>query len=231
MTQENVATAGSSKGGAGALIHGLALGVDRIIVGAPQTRIGTFLRAPHPNILGFMAGGVTNDDVDYLNGIIPSLMQGDVSSTRVLVAVGEADHHLKYHVKPMLKDAEDCGLDITALVLPGLTHADIGKVFRQYLRANIEQWMRGSEEVALPYELTTSSVDKTLTLSHYSAADSTHAYRLYLGSEVVQSRGYSPANGAHFENLETGKYRIRISSRTGSDPSPSTFTTRWVTLL
>jgi hypothetical protein len=230
LSQENVATVGSSKGGAGALIHGLALGVDRIIVGAPQTRIGTFLKTPHTNILEFMAGGTTDDDVDYLNGIIPSLMKGAADSTRVLLVVGEADHHLKYHVKPLLKDSEAYGVDVTALVLPGLTHADIGKVFRQYLRANLEQWIRGIDEVALPYELTINSSNKTLTLSHYSAADSSHAYRLYFGSDVVQSRGYSPTNGAQFENLVPGKYRIRISSRSGGEPSPSTFTTRWVTM-
>lgn len=230
LNKEKVATVGSSKGGAGALIHGLALGVDRIIVGAPQTRIGTFLRPPHTNILGFMAGGVSDDDVDYLDGIIPSLMKNADDSTRVLLVVGEADHHLKYHVKPLLRDAEAYGVEVAALVLPGLTHADIGNVFRQYLRANLEQWVRGIDESALPYELTTNDSEKTLTVSHYSPADSSHAYRLYLGSEVVQSQGYSPNDGAHFKNLAPGKYRLRISSRIGGDRSPRTFTTRWVTL-
>jgi len=53
---KDLITAGSSKGGTAAIIHGAAAGAGEILVGAPQVRIGSFLQGPHPNILQFISG-------------------------------------------------------------------------------------------------------------------------------------------------------------------------------
>lgn len=230
LSVSDVATAGSSKGGAGALIHGLALGVDQIIVGAPQTRIGTFLSTPHPNILAFMAGGTSEEDVKYLDSVIPGLMRDASDTTRILVVVGDSDHHYKYHVKPMISDAESCGMNLSTLVVPGVTHADIGKIFSQYLRANLEQWIRESAETALPYELTIDNKNRSLTIKSYVSDNSVQLYRLYLGSEVVRTQRYSSSNTASFNNLAPGRYRIRVYTLIDGEDSSTAFTTRWATL-
>lgn len=226
----DVATAGSSKGGAGALIHGLALGVDEIIVGAPQTRIGTFLLEPHPNILEFMTGGTSEDHVEYLDSIIPTLMRDASALTRIRAVVGKADHHFKYHVKPMIEDAKESSVKLSTVVVPSLTHSDIGKVYSLYLRANLDQWIRGVDEAALPYELAIEPNTRSLTIKCHTPERSKQLYRLYLGSEVVRSQKYSSLNTASFYNLGPGMYRIRVYTLIEGEESSSAFTTRWVTL-
>ncbi|MFZ3452655.1 heparinase II/III domain-containing protein [Arthrobacter sp. 7Tela_A1] len=221
-----VATAGSSKGGSGALIHGLALGVDRIIVGAPQTRIGSFLSGPHPNILEFMTGGTTPDDISRLNSIIPGLMRNASSTTTIFVVVGEADHHYKKHVVPLIADAEEHGIAVSPLLLPGIAHADIGKIFRLYLRAHIDQWVDRSNETVLPYKLYHSAVGNKLTIEIFSASGSKHAFRLYRDSKVVEQTAYSTERKAVFHNILPGTYRIRVSSRIVRSSTSSAFTTR-----
>lgn len=228
ISPTDVAMIGSSKGGAAALIHGLSFGAARIIVGAPQTRIGSFLRKPHPNILEFMAGGVSDDDVTYLDSIIPELMRKAAVPSAVSVLVGDADHHLARHVLPLLEDARDSLVEIHPTVLPGYKHADIGKIFRLFLRANLEQWMAGKTAEALPYEL---DVDRNaISLRVFSPKNSLHAFRLYSGSEMVDSRTYSDESTCIFEELPAGHYRIRIFTR-DSLGSNTAFTTRRVSIV
>lgn len=221
-----VATAGSSKGGAGALIHGLALGVDRIIVGAPQTRIGSFLSGPHPNILEFMTGGTTADDIARLNSIIPELMRDASSSTSIFVVVGEADHHNRNHVAPLIADAEYNGIEISPLLLPGIAHSEIGRIFSLYLRANLDQWVNKSKEAALPYRLHHNALEDKLVIEIFSASGSEHAFRLYRDSEVVEHTAYSAERKVVFQNICPGTYRIRVLSRTVSPSTSTAFTTR-----
>ena len=67
LTPSDLVTVGSSKGGTAALIHGLAAGAGHVFVGAPQTRIGTFVSKPHPNILELMTGGTGPEQVAELD--------------------------------------------------------------------------------------------------------------------------------------------------------------------
>ncbi|MCC3282475.1 heparinase II/III domain-containing protein [Arthrobacter caoxuetaonis] len=226
----NVATAGSSKGGSAALIHGLALGVDRIIAGAPQTRIGSFLNGPHPNILRFMSGGVSEDDVAFLDGIIPALLHDANHKTKISVVVGEADHHLKGHVLPLLSDARTSDTEVSAVVLRGASHSEIGKVFSSYLRANLEQWLRGVEEPVLPYEIVADRGEGIVEVTVLSPTNSLHSYRLFSGSQLVESTKYSASRSVTFRALEPGTYRVRVYSRASSADEPTAFSTRAVKL-
>lgn len=228
LSESDVATAGSSKGGAAALIHGLALGADRIFSGAPQTRIGSFLRSVHPNILRFMSGGTTEDDVSYLDAILPGLMKDASSRTKIMVLVGDADHHLRKHVVPLSQDAAKFGVNISTLILPGAKHADIGRLFAMYLQANVHQWVHGVDEEALPYELSLYKPGNGLSLSLQSPENATHSFRLYRAKECVERVPYSKQQSVTFANLEPGRYRVRVFTRLAGSTMQQTFTTRYI---
>lgn len=221
-----VATVGSSKGGTAALIHGLALGADRIIVGAPQVRVGSFLRGPHPNILQFMTGGTTENDVAHLDSVIPNILASSASAAKIFVVVGEADHHRKNHVVPLIAAAENYGVDIHPLILPGVPHAEIGKIFTHYLRANIEHWIDGAELPVLPYKFLHSPKHNSFSLEVNSPADTIHSYQLYRNSVVVENRLDTPNRKAVFTARLPGIYRIGISYRASSTGRQRTFKTR-----
>lgn len=224
----DVATAGSSKGGAAALIHGLALGVGRIFAGAPQTRIGSFVRSVHPNILQFMTGGTTKEDAGHLDRVISDLIRKASPETKIKVLVGDADHHLRNHVAPLCLDAAKHGLDMSSMVLPGVKHSDIGKVFARYLQANTEQWVRGINAEALPYDLAAPDPGNLLTVRLESPKDATHAFRLYRGKDVVERVPYSSRKTVTFGNLQPGRYRVRVFTRFAGRADQQAFTTRYI---
>lgn len=225
----DVVTVGSSKGGAAALIHGLALPAGRIIAGAPQTRIGSFVKDPHPNILEFMTGGTSVKDVACLDDIIIGLLSAMSDSTRISIVVGAKDHHLRHHVEPLLaRMAEFEGPAPSVTIIPELTHKDIGPVYRFYLTANLEQWIRSSQEEALPYVLTSNREDRSIRLNVFAPAEVVLSFRLFKGSEVVNRRSYSTARKVLFTDLPPGKYRVRVFFRLPSESEATAFTTRWI---
>lgn len=231
IEHSRVAMVGSSKGGAAAMMHGAAFGAGRIIAGAPQTRIGTFLSGPHPNIVEFMAGGTSKQDVEYLDGILFEKLATIGPATRISILVGANDHHLPKHVRPLIDFMQKQGLampDVT--VLPELSHADIGSVFRHYLSANLEQWTKGSEEAALPYVLTTDPSKRSLRLKVYPPEGTQLAYRLFRDNEVMKRRSFSGKDVVVFENLNPGRYRVRVYIRAVENNEAVAFTTRWAQL-
>ncbi|MBM7848887.1 hypothetical protein JOE65_002115 [Arthrobacter roseus] len=224
---DHIATAGSSKGGTAALIHGISLNVGRIIVGAPQTRIGSFVAEPHSNILEFMAGGTSAEDVQRLNSIVPEIARTVTPDSQIFILVGEKDHHLLNHVVPLV-DGMTSTPNVT--VLPNVTHGDIGRPFRLYLSASLEQWMEGQSEFFLPYALTEGEEVDSVRLRVYLPTNLQAAFSLFRGTELVEKIHYSANEVVAFNELEPGRYRVRIYCRSSSDRKTCAFTTRLINI-
>lgn len=129
----NVILIGSSKGGTAALIHGLGLGAGNVFIGAPQTKIGNFLSKAHPNILKYMSGNTTQDDIDHLNDYIYNQYEIIKTAPEVTIVVGQADHHYRGHVLPLKTHLENTNHKLSIDVLPGTPHHEIGKAYRARL--------------------------------------------------------------------------------------------------
>lgn len=228
VDRSDVATFGSSKGGSAAVIHGLAFGAGKIFVGAPQMNIGSFLKDWHPNIVRFMAGGESDVDIKYLDSIIPSILRSRPrTQTSLSIIVGESDHHYINHVVPLVRQAQEMNVEAHAIVLAGTPHAEIGKMYKLWVQATIDQWVRETGEEALPYEITEHAAS-SLKVDIFSPRDAKHAYRLYRGREIVQSIGYTKDRSATFNGLPPGIYRVRVFTRLSPSNLQSSFTTRGV---
>ena len=129
----NIILIGSSKGATAALIHGLGIGDGNVFIGAPQTKIGNFLSKAHPNILEYMTGNTSQDDIDYLNDYLYNEYTKVHKSPEVTIVVGQSDHHYKGHVIPLQKHLENTNHRLTLEVLPGTPHHEIGKAYRSRL--------------------------------------------------------------------------------------------------
>jgi len=138
----NVVLIGSSKGATAALIHGLGLGTCNVFIGAPQTKIGTFLSKAHPNILKYMSGNTTQDDIDFLNQYIYEQYKIVKSSPKVTIVVGQADHHYRGHVIPLKTHLENTNHNISIDVLPGTPHRELGKAYRTKLLKYLDKTIR-----------------------------------------------------------------------------------------
>ncbi len=228
---DKLVAVGSSKGGTAALIHGMAFPFGRIIVGAPQTHIGSFVAGPHPNILQFMAGGTSEQDIEHLDGIVQrvALSADRIPPTSILV--GQNDHHLRHHVEPLVAELTAMGLPAPSVTaLSDLSHADIGSVYRLFLAANLEQFVSGKNEEALPYRLTSTEDSGIVRLKVHAPSDVQLAFKLFRDGDLLARRGYSDRQVVLFRDLAPGRYRIRVYERPAGEGEPTAFTTHWIAL-
>lgn len=219
VAMDCVTFAGSSKGGTGALIHGVGLGVGRIIVGAPQVFPGSYLQASAPGVLEFMAGGRDNDAKKWLDNAVVSRISRPPAATSVRILVGEKDHHFKRHIRPLLELADSHDSDIQALTLPDLTHSDIGSVYRHYLRNVVDRKMRSRTEDVLPHVI--ENVEgNVLRIKVWKPKGELIACHLYQGSKLVGKKAYSKREEFTFSVIPGSEFRFRIFRRRQGEARP-----------
>lgn len=231
LTAKDLITAGSSKGGTAAILHGIAAGAEHIIVGAPQVNIGSFLQVPHPNMLGFMMGDTSEASVSALDAVVFEAVDDMLDTTRLSILVGEADHHYKNHVLPLKSYAENHQKQLDLTVLPGLPHAEIGAVYREFLTSKIRLEITEAGEEAVPFVFQLSRGEKAaLSLDVLMPAGWQLASRLYCGTEFVARTPYGSDSTALWKELPAGRYRARVFVRNPENDHVRTFTTPWVAL-
>lgn len=220
----DVTFVGSSKGGTAALVHGSSLGVGRIIVGAPQVRIGSFVKVPHPNVLEFMAGGRTENDVSWLDRIVPNHVRKIRPDTSIELLIGTGDHHFRDHLPHLLEVLAKIGhTNIDVVPLQGLTHADIGRPFVEFLRDRLGIPSAGARSTdALKVHAKATGCSLRVAAVGVLASDYC-AFYLYRGHEVVRKIGYTRCFGrASFHELEAGAYRVRMFKKSTRESEPAT---------
>ncbi|MEO5983776.1 MAG: heparinase II/III family protein [Pedococcus sp.] len=243
LTPSDLVTVGSSKGGTAALIHGLAAGAGHIFVGAPQTRIGSFVAKPHPNLLELMTGGTGPEQVAELDKALYDLAvdvlrpdpQGRGSGQPLVsIVVGDADHHYKRHVLPFVEHLRRLGNDPTVVVLPGLRHADIGAVYRESLRTFLtslaEQEPGPVDASPRPLAIMATRSGDGVTALALGGGWERYAGRLFRDTKQVGSLPYSSSPHLTWSNLPPGRYRVRVFARNGEDTEPTARTTDWVVI-
>lgn len=132
IDSRRICAVGTSKGGSAALIFGAQLGLGHVVIGAPQIKIGSFLATPHPNILKFMTGGNSSEDIAWADRIVPDHAKQLSSETSVTLLIGTRDHHYRDHLPTLMDAFESVGYGrYDVLPLEGVDHAGIGARFRQ----------------------------------------------------------------------------------------------------
>lgn len=236
LTPADLIAVGSSKGGTAALLHGLAAGAGQVFVGAPQTRIGSFVSTPHPNILKLMTGGTGPTEVAELDAALFDLATETVrrgsDAPQVSIVVGDVDHHYKGHVLPFVAHLRELGQQPSVVVLPGLRHADIGAVYRDSLLAFLSS-LEGDnpdEDLDTPPGLTVLATRRggAVTGMVLGGTWEQYAGRLFRDNELVATLPYTPSPHLTWSNLVPGRYRVRVFARNGGDDEPTAKTTDWV---
>ncbi|WP_426298228.1 hypothetical protein [Arthrobacter sp. R-11] len=224
---EDVIFAGSSKGATAALLHGVTLGVGKVVLGAPQYRVGDYLFHAAPQILDFMTGGATEEHRRFLNDRAREILANGHRSTAIRVAVGSADHHLASHVEPLLDDARAAGYEPASLVLPGLPHSEIGQVFKHLLSAEVADFEQGSGQEPLPYALTRQP--GSVTLQCWPGNGETLAVHLFGKAGILEQRPPSGDTDFIFPlSDDEGQVRARVFRRSVPGSAVRAFTTHWV---
>ncbi|WP_181150588.1 heparinase II/III family protein [Arthrobacter sp. MYb224] len=216
--RSKITTIGSSKGGSAALIHGYAARVGRVIVGAPQILIGNYTSGHAPEVLRYLAGGSTPGDREWANEILSNVIKDGSRHTRVSVLVGTEDHHLLGHIRPFEKMTAASGKPISVSVVPGVSHGDIGTVYRDFARHAV---LNGSK-VSVPYMV---RYDETSTELVIAVGDLLHARvaacYLYSGNELLAKSPYSDEPVRRWKVTAGRNYHVRVFIRDGAAQLPT----------
>lgn len=224
VSMDGVVFAGSSKGGTGALLHGMGIGVGRIVVGAPQVYPGSYLYKSAPNVLGFITGGRDEEAKNWLDNAVVSRISRPPAGTSVRILVGTKDHHLKWHVQPLLELTSSHAYDIKAIVIPDLSHRNIGSVYRHYLRNMVDENSKSQAAEVLPYLIQPAdeAVGK-LEVRVWKPKGELIACRLYHGESVVKKTGYSKEGVFTFSVIPGQELKIQIFRRLPGNSQPVTW--------
>ncbi|MGP4983755.1 heparinase II/III domain-containing protein [Corynebacterium casei] len=199
---------GSSKGGAGAIIHGVSAGIKHVIAGGPQYKIGTFTKDPHPNILKYISGGNTEEDIYWADHAMREVLEVGNRDTKISVIVGRADGHYKKHALPLGKDAEELGYDVEILPLPGTTHAELGPAFRRVVGSFIA-YMQDRLK-SLPHAFAVYAEQMKVGLVVVAPPGALVLAQLQLKGKAV-GKPVRLINGtAEWDVAEKGVYRVRV---------------------
>jgi hypothetical protein len=228
LDAKDLITAGSSKGGTAAIIHGAAAGAGEIIVGAPQVRVGSFLQGPHQNILRFITGSTSPAAVQSLDEVVFDAVDSLDENTHVSIVVGEKDHHYRHHVLPLHEYALSRNKNIDLTVLPGLPHSEIGGVYRRFLSQGVERAIASHADDRFAYDYADLvSAEGVLTVSVLAQVGCELAFRLYRDAEMLAKLPYGPRRTATWTGLAAGRYRVRVFYRNIQDATVHVFTTKW----
>lgn len=180
LSPSQIITIGSSKGGSAAIAHGVTLGAADIYAGAPQYKIGKFTASAHPNVLEYIAGGRTEADINWLDGVLSQYLKSGGGRSRIHVIVGEGDYHFTDHVVPLVDDAASLGYEVRMLNVPGIPHNELGAGFRHYLMSLNQYLGKADDQFAVPYASGMDHQSKTYGIAVDVSSDSLVLAQLFV---------------------------------------------------
>lgn len=132
-----VYTAGTSKGGAAAILFGLKYNVDAVFAGACQYRLGNWLNSPvHTKIINGMRGSIKKEKfVEEMNNLLPSLIQdNDGSETVVHLVYSKLEDTYDNHIKELIYDLRKHHITVVEKECIFENHNDVGYHFIPYVK-------------------------------------------------------------------------------------------------
>lgn len=218
---KNTIMIGSSKGGYTALYYGIKRKVGNIIAGAPQSMLGNFLidQAKHIEIAKYVAGGISEEDKQYLNNLLFKNIQNNYASkTYIDIHVSKNDHHYKNHIKYLEKAFKDNDYKYDLDLMDYEGHKLVKMYFPSYLINKLKNIDKSKEDTNKA-----SVYDNKIIDYRYHIKDkiifvevinyikeNTLAYYVYKNNEVIFKSKYSNNDKFEYKANESGVYRIRI---------------------
>lgn len=131
-------TAGSSKGGTAALMYGLKIGADKIIIGAPQYRIATYLSSDqHKPILESILGNAIEQGIARLNCVVEdeiTMHADDAGKPVIYLHYSPEEHTYHEHIKELIDALERYHYPVVEdNQYTYAEHAEVGIYFKSFL--------------------------------------------------------------------------------------------------
>lgn len=133
---------GSSKGGTAALLYGIRLMADEVIMGAPQYYIGAYLteKQDHIPLMKGVAGNCSNGQIERLDDLLPNLIrQSALSDKKPLMVLHYSKEEPTYplHIHPMVDDLTANGFSIEEDIESYTDHISVASYFPQLVKKRL----------------------------------------------------------------------------------------------
>lgn len=138
VDKNNVYTAGSSKGGFAALYYAYKHGYGKVFAGAPQVLLGNYLTFhARRNIMTYISGNDNNTDIDYLNKLLPDVIEKSEYKPDTHIYISKSEDHYEEHVIPLTNMLREKNLSYNLEIASYENHGDVGKGFPSYVLTKI----------------------------------------------------------------------------------------------
>lgn len=125
-----------------ALYYGIKMCADKVISGAPQYYIGSYLNTEdHRKILEGIMGRCDKEAVTILNSVIVDCVKDCLGSKpTICLHFSLKEHTYKEHIEFMIKDLEENGYIVKKDINHTYeNHSDVALYFPQYLLKEIDE--------------------------------------------------------------------------------------------
>lgn len=137
---------GSSKGGTAALMFGLKLQFDAVVIGACQYRIGSYLNCPyHHKTLQKLTGmeNVCSEAISILDSIVPDIISEKKGTpTEIWFHYSDKEHTFSEQIQELLHDLRANGYHLHEDVMHYLDHGDVGKYYPKYMLKILDRLLK-----------------------------------------------------------------------------------------
>lgn len=136
-----VFTAGTSKGGSCAIIYGLIFNVNKIIAGACQYNIGTYLNCEerYKVFEGMMGANASKKEEEILNSIMPQILEERRgASSQIYLLYSKQEHTYDEDIKDLLEDLYKYNYNVIEKEEYFTEHGDVGYYFIPFVKSLIE---------------------------------------------------------------------------------------------
>jgi teichoic acid transport system permease protein len=233
VSKENVTTCGSSKGGWAALYFGIKYKYGHVVSGAPQTLLGSYLNN-HKQFLKHIAGGISSEDIEYLNRLLYELRL--TNKTKLNIHVSKKDSHYINHIVPFINHLRNNNIDFVLDIDNYNGHSETGIHFGKYLTKNLliskseykkklfkeEELDKINKQILInrqdnienkEVEVVQKENNVYLNVNAGYIQELDYAYYIMKDKDVIEKIPYSDNNNFHYIFNIPGSYKIRIFIR------------------
>lgn len=138
----HVYTAGTSKGGSCAIMFGLVFNAEKIMAGACQYHLGTYLNTPDhkPIFEGMMGIGASTEEENYLNAVMPRIIEEHRKTDSIVYLLySKQEHTYEEDIKDLLVDLKRNNINVVEKEEFFTNHGDVGYFFIPFVKSVVNK--------------------------------------------------------------------------------------------
>lgn len=207
-----VISTGSSKGGYAALYYGIKYAFDHIIAASPQYYLGDYLldQTHSQDVTLFMSGVSANEDHQFLNAIMPKMLEEAQNKPHIFIHLGKDEPHYENHVKPLLAKLNEVHMKYELDLGDYSKHNDVGKFFPTILKENIRTLLHYPSLAITQSANGIQSIGSQCTFEAKTDSDNNKiAWYVYRNQDRIDMKNYSTDHQLSVTFDQAGKYHVK----------------------